>query len=93
MRVETKYNVDDELWFIMGNRVHCKKVIDVKITVKGKMGYKIATGRGLVPSGKYLHEDTVISYIMESGPAGCFFIDAVKEKDLFKTKKELIKSL
>lgn len=93
MRIETKYNINDELWFMMGNRIHCKKVIDVKIEAKGKTQYKVANGRGLVPTGNYLHEDTIISYIMESGPKGCFFIDPVKEKDLFKTKKELIKSL
>ena len=94
MKVETKYNVNDELWFIIAGRAECRKVYKIKITVEGTAEYKTGAKRNLIKTGNYGVKDIEVGYIMESssGPL-TYYVDPIEEKRLFKTKKELIASL
>lgn len=82
MKIETKYNIGDEVWFIHGNRCSNGKICGMEHTYGiGKMFGKLYTGEEIVK----------IHYSVES-PQYPFVLDFEEEK-LFPTKEELLKSL
>ena len=82
MKIETKYNIGDEVWFIHGDRCRNGKICGMKHTYGiGKMFGKLYTGE----------EKVEIHYSVESSQYPCVL--DFKEEKLFPTKEELLKSL
>ena len=93
MNVKTKYNVNDELWFIIGKAIVCKKVTKIVVHVQGSMIKIPDQKRGFTETGNYFVDKTYVEYIMEGSLRGSFYTEPIEEKYLFKTKSALIKSL
>lgn len=77
MTIETKYNIGDEVWAIVENRVQCLRIEGVAVRTLGET---------FDESGKLISYRIRINYYLGDG-------DWVNDVDCFPTKEELLKSL
>jgi len=77
MKIETKYNVGDKLYFLKNNEVIIRQIEEISLVVNKNKTTKITCGYRQYPND-----------IMGSNP-----IKYVNEIDAFFTKDELLKSL
>lgn len=77
MTIETKYNIGDEVWAVIENRVQCLRIEGVAINTLDET---------FDESGKLVSYRLRIKYYFGDG-------DWVNEVNCFSTKEELIKSL
>lgn len=76
MKVETKFNVTDHIYFIKGCKVHSAMIDSIVIDIS------------YVPDTGKVYTDIKYHLFGEFGEKGWF-----NEKNLFRTKEELIESL
>lgn len=93
MKINTKYNVGDELWFIMNTKAINGCVHHIKVAVESKAEVKPGKKKDLVRTGKRVFSQLTIGYHMATDSSGAFFVKPTPEDQLFRTKEELIKSL
>lgn len=77
MTIETKYNIGDEVWAIVENRVQCLRIEGVKINTLDETFNE---------SGKLVSYRIRIKYYLGDG-------EWVNDINCFPTKEELLKSL
>ena len=82
MKIETKYNIGDEVWFMHENRVEFAPV----------RGYQVILGEGEY-YGEFLKGNKVlrINYLVRTNDNK--IKDIKSEDELFPTKEELLKNL
>lgn len=79
MKIETKYNTEDEVYVMHDNKIQCGTIHEVYIKKYGNFQYITNDYKGR----------TFISYKVNLSST-CAIFD---EKKVYKTKEELIKSL
>ena len=92
MTITTKFNINDEVWFIYQSvqKVGCGKVGDVTIKVQGTQILEPDNKKGLAPTGNYKEKSKEIIYQIYNESRGEIL---KKESELFLTKEALIDSL
>lgn len=83
MKIETKYNIGDEVWLIEANKCISGKIVGFRHT------YGIGHRYGHLYTGK---ESIRIDYSIEI-PYRIFHAVDIEERRVFPTKEELLKSL
>ena len=77
MQIETKFNIDDKLWFIDGQGKILEVIIEsIDIKVSGK-----------IPNHHFDYK-TVIEYRIRSTSESSYTFNCIKEHQLYKTKQE-----
>lgn len=77
MQIETKFNIDDKLWFIDGQGKILKVIINsIDIKVSGKM------------VNHHFDYKTVIEYRISPTSKSSYTFTCIKEHQLYKTKQE-----
>ena len=77
MQIETKFNIDDKLWFIDGQGKILEVIINsIDIKVSGK-----------VPNHHFDYK-TVIEYRIRPTSESSYTFTCIKENQLYKTKQE-----
>ena len=77
MQIETKFNIDDKLWFIDGQGKILEVIINsIDIKVSGK-----------VPNHHFDYK-TVIEYRIRPTSESSYTFNCIKEHQLYKTKQE-----
>lgn len=91
MEVETKYNINDKVWFInpQSGMVVSGKIIEIKISIRSREIKKCGDKRDLIPTGEYKEVLRAnFYYINLNGIMIC------KDEDrIFISKEHLINSL
>ena len=95
MEIRTKFNINDEVWFVHPNtnRSVQGRIKEIKIRICGKENYKrINNGKlGLICTGEYEPQQSAhIYYIDDNVTNQCISKSAY---DIYQTKEELIESL
>lgn len=80
MEIKTKYNINDEVYFIHGNKIRHNKIIRIDITIYEE-------DDKVIPRIKY-----TIDLGIKTGRV-CDTITSREEKEVFSTKEELFKTL
>ena len=80
MKIDTKFNIGDTAWTIIGNKVKEFRITGFRVSVIGQYVPEIG-----FPEGLFNNE---IVYII-----GFDYSTEIPESKLFKTKKELLESL
>lgn len=80
MEIKTKYNVNDYVYFIHGNKIRYNKIYRIDITIYEE-------NDKVIPKIKY-----TIDLDIKTGRV-CDTITSREEEELFATKEELIKNL
>ena len=81
MEIKTKYNINDEVYFIQGYKIFKRKISDINIYIKKDRDKKVIS----------LIEYT-IDLELSTGRLGDNYITRL-ESAIFSTKEELIKSI
>lgn len=81
MEIKTKYNINDEVYFIQGYKIFKRKISDINIYIKKDIDKKVIS----------LIEYT-IDLELSTGRLGDNYITRL-ESAIFSTKEELIKSI
>ena len=77
MQIETKFNIDDKLWFIDGQEKILEVIINsIDIKVSGK-----------IPN-HHFDTKTVIEYRIRPTSESSYTFTCIKEHQLYKTKQE-----
>ena len=77
MQIETKFNIDDKLWFIDGQGKILEVIINsIDIKVSGKM------------INHHFDYKTVIEYRIRPTSESSYTFTCIKENQLYKTKQE-----
>ena len=77
MQIETKFNIDDKLWFIDGQGKILEVIIEsIDIKVSGK-----------IPNHHFDYK-TVIEYSIRPTSESSYTFNCIKENQLYKTKQE-----
>ena len=77
MQIETKFNIDDKLWFIDGQGKILEVIIEsIDIKVSGK-----------IPNHHFDYK-TVIEYRIRPTSESSYTFNCIKENKLYKTKQE-----
>ena len=77
MQIETKFNIDDKLWFIDGQGKILEVIINnIDIKVSGKM------------INHHFDYKTVIEYRIRPTSESSYTFTGIKEHQLYKTKQE-----
>ena len=77
MQIETKFNIDDKLWFIDGQGKILEVIINsIDIKVSGK-----------IPNHHFDYK-TVIEYRIRPTSESSYTFNCIKEHQLYKTKQE-----
>ena len=77
MQIETKFNIDDKLWFIDGQGKILEVIIEsIDIKVSGK-----------IPNHHFDYK-TVIEYRIRPTSESSYTFNCIKEHQLYKTKQE-----
>lgn len=93
MEIKTKFNINDDVWFIHPVSQLCVegKIIEIGIKVKSKKRYKHGTKRDLIFTGEYEEQRFLHNYYLTDK---CTDNQICKnETQIFKTKSALIDSL
>lgn len=80
MEIKTKYNINDEVYFIHGNKIRYNKIYRIDITIHEE-------NDKVIPKIKY-----TIDLGFKTGRV-CDTITSREEEELFATKEELFKTL
>ena len=80
MKIETKYNINDRVYYIDGHSIKCGIVSGLKYAIVCKRTYRDMLGNYLGPTGE-VEELYQIGY------------DEIQASDIFKTKEELLNNL
>lgn len=80
MEIKTKYNINDEVYFIHGNKIRYNKIYRIDIIIYEE-------NDKVIPRIKY-----TIDLGIKTGRV-CDTITSREEEELFSTKEELIKSI
>lgn len=93
MIIETKFNINDDVWFVHPKSQQCisGKVITIEIRIGSRAKQKGDGKRGLIPTGEYEEQKFIHSYYLS---------DKVNKESIFKqdyqlfnSKEKLIESL
>ena len=77
MQIETKFNIDDKLWFIDGQGKILEVIIEsIDIKVSGK-----------IPNHHFDYK-TIIEYRIRPTSESSYTFNCIKEHQLYKTKQE-----
>ncbi len=92
MTITTKFNINDEVWFIYPRtqKVICGRVGSMSIKVHSRKLYEPDDKKGLIATGEYKETSQEVVYQLFNESTGDVFR---KETELFPTKQELINSL
>lgn len=86
MIIQTKYNINDELWFVQNSKANKAKVIDIKVEISS-VEQKTSDGkRGLIGTNEFDPRPRVAVYRMSNG-------SSFSEHNLFITQQELIENI
>ena len=95
MEIKTKFNVNDEVWFVHPNtqRAVQGRIMGIQIRVDGKPKYKHKCNgmRGVVRTGEYEAQSFTHLYSIDDNirKEGC----TKGEYDIYETKEQLVESL
>ena len=84
MKIETKYELTDELYFIHNNKINSKKPIKINIRI---------TNRYIEDTYNFIKEFYIFSIEEKSSLGVKSIIVELTGDEVFKTKEELLKSL
>ena len=89
MEIITKYNINEEVWFIhpLSQKAVCGRIKGINIRVEGKPKYRCGERRDLIKTGEYeeqrfVHTYTIDDQIRKEGVTR-------SEYDLFANKEDL----
>lgn len=96
MNIETKFEINDEVWFInSAQKAFSSKITEISIRVLSQPIYKTGERRDLLKTGDYKNKGKQVYYTLDNpsyAPTSNKSITK-SEHELFKTKEELLKSL
>jgi len=78
MNIETKFNKEDEVYFMVSNKVQKGIIVGILITIGEQR-----------KSEKYIHQEPRYNLHIQAGTS----YEAWSESNIFKTKEELLNSL
>ena len=83
MELKTNYNINDEVWFIHGDKPEClsSKVVDIHVAVVGEEQLD-------KNKGNYIVKETQIKYAVLDGKG-----TRVWKENVFPSKQDLLNSL
>ncbi len=93
MELKTKYNINDEVWFVhpQSQRAVCGKVMGIRLEVRGQPKYKAGERRNLIMTGEYEARQYYPTYTMDDNirKEGV----TKSETEIFETKELLVNSI
>ena len=92
MKVETKHNINDILFFVHDGAVCSKRVMGIYVSNDGKKINVCGTMRDLIPTGEYRDGDIKVMYQFDV-PNNKPDFTYINENRVFPTKEELLASL
>jgi len=82
MEITTKYNINDEVWFVhpLSQKAVCGRVNGINIKVGGKAKYRTGEHRDLIKTGEYEEQRFTHTYTID---------DQIRKEGITKTEHEL----
>ena len=89
MTIETKYNIGDDVWFMINNTAQRARILEIQCVYRDRAGIRFSFfGLGKCDP----EEELIISYWLDHTRAKDTYVN-LTESSLFPTKDELLKSL